>query len=260
MLEISTEVLQNALLDLGLNQIEASAYQAALLVGSRPASAIARTARINRAHIYQVLSSLSERGLIDEVSRNGVKHFTPRPPEVVLEKLESLANRIRGSRVRLESALPDITRLQSRSKSQSPSIQYIQGRAGIERAWEDALLQADSEVRVFLAPKSYLLLSATSSKTWIRSLLKKVEQDGVDIYALSAEPTIIPAALEQKNISIKPLTTISFDSDLVIKGSRIYILASEPSLKGIIFENASFASTLSAIHQLAWTIPMKRST
>ncbi|AEM38996.1 transcriptional regulator, TrmB [Pyrolobus fumarii 1A] len=58
------EQLVSELIELGLNRYEARAYIALLRLGEAPASTVAEAARIPLTRVYDVLSSLEEKGLV----------------------------------------------------------------------------------------------------------------------------------------------------------------------------------------------------
>jgi len=76
----------NMLLHIGLRKEEAKAYVAILTLGVANATEIAKIARIPRSHIYEVLNSLFERGLIKLVSGNP-KRYAITDPNASLKPL-----------------------------------------------------------------------------------------------------------------------------------------------------------------------------
>src|SRR5437868_5169348 len=70
------ELVLNALEDLGLTPTEHAVFICLLRLGSRQASSIAKQTGISRAHVYEVLDRLTQRGLVSVHERDGVKHFS----------------------------------------------------------------------------------------------------------------------------------------------------------------------------------------
>ena len=98
------EVLTAALESLGLNPREISAYQTSLSLGPKPASVIAKVSGLNRAHTYEVLTSLKSKGLVEEVTKNSVKHFSSIPPEAVLKQLDTKTTELASTKRRRSDA------------------------------------------------------------------------------------------------------------------------------------------------------------
>lgn len=81
------EELFNKLQKLGLNLYESKAYAALLKTGTSNAYKVSKESGIPRARIYDVLETLTERGLamVEESSENA-KIYTPVPSKVFLKK------------------------------------------------------------------------------------------------------------------------------------------------------------------------------
>ena len=72
----------------GLNQYEAKAYVALLSTGTSNAYSISKTSGIPRSRIYDILESLTNRGVVmfEETSDN-IKNYTALPTNVFLERI-----------------------------------------------------------------------------------------------------------------------------------------------------------------------------
>lgn len=80
--------LINKLQNFGLNQYEAKAYVSLLSIGTSNAYSISKASGIPRSRIYDILESLTNRGVVmfEETSDN-VKNYTALPSEVFLERI-----------------------------------------------------------------------------------------------------------------------------------------------------------------------------
>lgn len=73
----------------GLNLYEAKSYAGLLKIGTANAYSISKESGIPRARIYDVLESLTARGLaMSEESSENVKSYTPVPSKVFLERIK----------------------------------------------------------------------------------------------------------------------------------------------------------------------------
>src|SRR3989338_6064221 len=87
---------------LGLTLNEASVYMACLAIGAPElASKIARKAKIDRELCYSVLKTLRKKGLIKEVSRRKMKHFSADSPQQLVRRVEK---NIQDEQAKLRSA------------------------------------------------------------------------------------------------------------------------------------------------------------
>ena len=72
----------------GLNQYEAKAYVALLSIGTANAYSISKVSGIPRSRIYDILESITNRGvvMVEETSDN-IKNYTALPSNVFLERI-----------------------------------------------------------------------------------------------------------------------------------------------------------------------------
>jgi predicted transcriptional regulator len=108
MKERGKEIMKSSLEQLGLSQAEISMYQAALTLGPRPASVIAKTVGLQRTRAYDVLQSLENRGLVERIEKNKVRYFSPKSPARVLSLLDERRNLVAEQMKDFKSALPDL--------------------------------------------------------------------------------------------------------------------------------------------------------
>lgn len=87
-MQIEKSILDK-LQNLGLNQYEAKAYASLLKIGTSNAYKVSKESGIPRARIYDVMESLTERGLamVEETDDN-VKTYSPVPSKVFLERIK----------------------------------------------------------------------------------------------------------------------------------------------------------------------------
>ena len=79
---------QNALISLGLNQKEANVYFTLLTSGAGKVSEIAKKSDINRTTAYDILSSLSGKGLISISGKKPKQEYRCENPEKILNFLK----------------------------------------------------------------------------------------------------------------------------------------------------------------------------
>ena len=115
-----------ALRAFGLNDVEIAVYTSALQLGSRPASVIAQKAGLKRAHTYNVLATLAEKGIIQEFVKNSVRHFTASAPAALLSTMEEREKQLEKQKSLLSSIIPELERLRSPLISR-PRVRFFQG-------------------------------------------------------------------------------------------------------------------------------------
>lgn len=80
--------LLNELLQYWFSEKEAKVYLIILELGNCIASTVSNKTWINRATIYTILSSLKSRWYINETTKNEIKYYSAKSPDLILKELE----------------------------------------------------------------------------------------------------------------------------------------------------------------------------
>lgn len=134
--------LNEVLERVGLPPEESAVYLATLEAGTRPASIIAKKAKLKTGQTYNILQRLIERGLIQEIEKGGVKHFIASSPNRLVSMLESKADHLKTTREKLVQFLPEFMTLQAPRLHHS-KVRFFHGRYGITQVLEDAIRTGD---------------------------------------------------------------------------------------------------------------------
>ena len=126
-----SEKLLSTLLDIGMNDKEASIYLAALGLGSASVSAIAREAGIKRTTTYSVIESLAQKGFVRAEMKKWKRYF-------VAENPENLASLFEIKKLNFERLLPNFSALYN-LKGDANLIKYYEGHAAIKSLYSDIL-------------------------------------------------------------------------------------------------------------------------
>lgn len=147
------ESLFDKLQKFGLNLYEAKAYAALLKTGTTNAYSISKESRIPRARIYDVLESITNRGLamVEESSEN-VKIYTPVPSKIFLEKIkEEWENDY-------EDVKNDLQNLETEDKKQEIYVFTVKGMKNITAYCQQLLKEAKDHVIASVWSQMYELL------------------------------------------------------------------------------------------------------
>lgn len=134
----------------GLNLYEAKAYAALLKTGTANAYSISKESGIPRARIYDVLESLTARGLamLEESSVN-VKSYTPVPSKVFLERIkEEWQNDY-------EEVKNDLQNLESEENKQKIYVFTVKGAENITVYCKQLLKEANHNIMVSICGQMY---------------------------------------------------------------------------------------------------------
>lgn len=147
------ESLIDKLQKFGLNLYEAKAYTGLLKIGTANAYKISKESSIPRARIYDVLESLTKRGLamVEESSEN-VKTYTPVPSKIFLERIK---NEWESD---FEAATVDLKALETEEKKQDIYVFTVKGKENITAYCKQLLKEARNYVMISMWNQMYELL------------------------------------------------------------------------------------------------------
>lgn len=123
---------------LGFHESEAKAYLTLLQTGTTTASVLAKRMGIKRPAAHYTLSQLYERQVVTRIEKNGVFHFTPDPPERLINLLEHQQQSIEHQKSSITQIMGDLNKL-SNPYSATPKVKFFEGVDGVIRLFEDVL-------------------------------------------------------------------------------------------------------------------------
>ncbi|MEK7218020.1 MAG: helix-turn-helix domain-containing protein [Patescibacteria group bacterium] len=238
------------LLRLGLTDEEARIYLACLEINGGPASVIARKAGVHRVSCYHTLENLLEKRLLSQHTKNGVKNFSPEPPET-LERLAaekvSLAHRL----------LPELKSLQS-SLGFRPRIRTYEGREGVERIFSESL-GAGREILGYTDLKSVTEFFPEFFREYTRERLKRgIKTRYLSPNTVSSVHVIDPFLPKKSDPNLIEILLVNkeqfpFENEILIFGNTVGIVSlKRDELLGLLVESATLSKTMKAVFDLAW--------
>lgn len=135
-------LLIEALNQAGLSEKETSVYLNLLKIGTAKAGILAKKSEFNRTTVYDVLESLSKKGVISSYRKGAQTYFSATDPKQLLIYLDQekakTAAKIETGKKRLEELMPQFISLQDISPTR-PKVQFFEGENGMREAYEDTL-------------------------------------------------------------------------------------------------------------------------
>ncbi len=130
--------MSKALETIGLGDKQIRVLLVLLQSGPMLASAVARAGKLNRSTGYVILKELQERGLVSSAKSDGVMRYQSIAPELLPGYIERKREELAESKKEVEEILPQIKLLRAK-RGALPKVQFFEGKAGLERAYEDTL-------------------------------------------------------------------------------------------------------------------------
>ena len=114
----------------GLTHNEAQVYLALLKLGKAKSGEIVREAEVSGGKIYETLYKLIDKGLVNEISEQGVKQFVASDPKSLLIYLQEKRNNLLEKEKEIEKNLSGFMKLRN-EKVTPESVELVKGLRGI---------------------------------------------------------------------------------------------------------------------------------
>ncbi|MDQ7814326.1 MAG: helix-turn-helix domain-containing protein [Patescibacteria group bacterium] len=248
------QLLETALEDIGLSEKEQKVYLELLKIGTGKAGILAKKTELNRTSVYDILESLSRKGIISSYRKGSQTFFSATDPRRLLSYLEQekadRVARIEANKLRLEALLPQFISLQDIS-SNRPKVQFFEGEKGMSEAYEDTLesrgpIFAYANVATMheglpnFFPQYYKRRAA--KKIFIRAICPQNEMT-LERHKYDQE--------EMREIRFLPNAEITFSPEVNIYNNKM-LIASWNEKMAIIIESKELSDLQKLTFELVW--------
>ncbi|MCX6734613.1 MAG: hypothetical protein NTZ25_01740 [Candidatus Peregrinibacteria bacterium] len=132
---------------IGFSEKEAKVYMQLIRLGAQPVSTIAEKAGINRTTTYDIITTLTKRGLISSIKKGSATYFKALDPKNLLNYLErekvEQTKRIEKQQKEISALLPALISLEN-PESTKPKVSFYEGEKGLRQAYEDTLTSSET--------------------------------------------------------------------------------------------------------------------
>ena len=136
-----------ALQKIGFSEKEAKIYTHLIRLGPQPASVISEKAGINRTTAYDIIETLTKKGLISSIKKEGITYFKALDPKELLNYLErekvEHTKKLEKQQAEIEDMLPALISLEN-PESTKPKVTFYEGEKGMRQAYEDTLTSKET--------------------------------------------------------------------------------------------------------------------
>lgn len=253
--------VENTLKLFGLTEVEIKVYLSTLTLGTKQASIIAKHTELKRGQTYNVLRTLVEKGLIQELEKNQVLHFSAIKPENLLQLIETKFDSLKDLQTQLRSIIPFLQSLQS-PFSTPPKVRFFNGISGVKEVYEEMLATAepiyafvDFEA-VFPQEKDPML------NQWLWNYAQRRAQKGIWFYGITNKSKASDKAFKlrkKQKREMKLLEKSLLPVEIAVFADKIAFMSSSQDSVAVIIEHQPTATSLHSIHQVLWNILPKYS-
>lgn len=235
---------------IGLSEKEAKVYLASLRLGKSPVQEIASQANVNRGTAYNIIESLTSKGLMSSYQEGKKQYFFAESPEKLELLFKQQQEEIEKNRKALQELLPELKKMDNKDKSK-PVVRYFEGKNGIRAMVEDMFKVERGTEIIMVYPNDDIEKNFSREELdyWKDKRIKK----GINIKAIYTKNNAVyigeRAKFVEKKISID---LFNIKSDIAIYEDRVRIASFGNMPIGIIIEDKDMADTLRSMFRLAW--------
>ncbi|TSC78017.1 MAG: transcriptional regulator TrmB [Parcubacteria group bacterium Gr01-1014_24] len=241
--------LEQSLIEIGLSKKEAGVYIALLLLGHGTVSQISRRANINRTTGYDILDSLSTKGLVSISGKEPKQEYSAESPENLSKFIsEDIKNKNEALK-KTEEIIPELKSIHN--VKDRPKVFFYEGREGLEKVYEDTLTSTET-IRAYANVEhmnaglpgyfpEYFKRRA-SKGIFIRGIGPKTEEN-IELGKRNVE--------EKREMALVPRDKYDFVPEINIYDNKVMIASWHEQL-GIIIESTEIADAMKVIYELAW--------
>lgn len=247
---------ENILIQAGLSEEQAQAYQALLDRGPQRASDLSKWTGIKRGLIYKVLEQLESMGLISKKGGPGtVAVFSPSHPSLLLSNIERKEKEIALTKEMLTSSLGSLS-----SKfnliTGKPNVQFFEGLDGIQKVYDELVFEK----------KDILLIQSPfdAEIKEIDSMVQKQIEKQVahNIHTKAITPLIETTKEWVKNKDSKNLVTrciipngiFEIPAQIIIYSNKVGISSMKEPIITSIIEDKNISDTFKMIFEYIWQL------
>ena len=234
--------LKDSLIDYGLTEKESSVYLATLELGLSTVNTIAKKSNTFRTYCYDILKSLTEKGLITHITKKGVRYFETVDPNKFIDILHTKEEKIR-------TILPQLKLLKSTAISK-PTTEVFEGKEGIKSLHLDILNTKKDHLVIGSTEKIIELLGS-----WFGYYVKERVKRKISVRVISEDTKFTREKLanskkEYRNLRLfkeKKIPTTTY-----IYGDKIAMVSFGKEIFGVITQSKELADTQKIFFESLW--------
>jgi sugar-specific transcriptional regulator TrmB len=241
-------MLENELIEIGLNEKEAKVYVATLELGQSVVQEIAKKSGVNRATTYFIIEGLMKNGLISSFHKGKKQYFSAADPDRLNELLDQQKEELERKKNNLKKLLPQLQSINNKQENR-PVVKYYEGREGIKTMVGEVLRAATGEINMAYSVDAVSNIFTEEEKEgWRKIRIKR------DLYT-KAIYTYKKGVLQ--NIPRSDSRKVPFDKfpitcDIAVYDKKVRIADLSNRLIGVIIEDKEIARSMRAVLDLAW--------
>ena len=240
--------LKITLQNFGFSEKETDVYIALLELGKGSVTEISRKAGINRTTGYDILNTLTNKGVVSVSGKEPKQEYAAEPPESITTYLKREAEKIADSIKKSEEIAHDLTLLHAYKNR--PKIRFYEGKEGLQHVYEDTLSSSET-IRAYASVEDV----HSTLPNYFPAYYKRRAAKGISIRAIfphtpEAEKLINHNEEEKRETVLVPADKFNFSPEINIYDNKVMIADWREKL-GIIIESQEIADAMKKTYELA---------
>lgn len=238
------------LIKFGFSYKEAKVYLTLLELGTSVASDIAKKTGTNRSTTYILLESLVGKGLVSISEKQGLKMYTPSPPERLIQYLEDSVQKYTSLVGVAHSILPELKSMYV-GVGPKPRVQFFEGLEGIKTAYEDTLT-AQETIRAYASIENmHDALFDYFPEYYQRRARKNIHIRAIFPDTPKARDRMKHNSKEARESYLVPKETYAFSPEINIYDNKVVFMSLVEKF-ALIVQSQELADALKKAFELSW--------
>lgn len=237
---------RGTLMRLGLTDCEATMYLTLLAHGAQSVQVIARESRISRTAAYEVLDSLTQRGLVSKKTEGAKWTFLAEDPEKLDAYFSQRLSLFEVELQTLKRITPEL-RVYQGAQDTRPRVRFLSGYEGLRELFQDVERVEPEELCEFLDQDE---LQGKIDKKKLAEARSGVNYGRTKVKFLFKGESFIPTAAYAEHRRVKDAA--AFRGNFWMYANRVVFLNYQKNIEIVIIDHHVFAETMRSLFYLAW--------
>lgn len=236
------------LIETGLKEAEAKAYNALLELGEASVQTIAHQSGLQRPNCYAVLENLRQKGLASLAVSNRGRRYMAGDPQRLKQLLSDKTQK-------LDKVLP-LLQSSFNSSPQKPRVRYYEGRDSIHQLYEEILNY--KEYDAVYSPE-FLLEEMDEYVNYFGEIVAKRKIKMREIITGKIVPEHYRRLFHEPLQQVRYLSPQeSTRTEFIIYENKLALLAYRPSVHALVVEGSDIIQTMRLMFEELWKVATKK--
>ncbi|MEK7673517.1 MAG: helix-turn-helix domain-containing protein [Patescibacteria group bacterium] len=240
---------------IGFTAKEAKVYMHLIRLGPQPVSTICEKAEINRTTTYDIIASLTKKGLVNSVKKGPITYFKALDPKTLLNYLErekvEQTRKIEKQQKEIEALLPALISLEN-PESTKPKVSFFEGEKGMRQAYEDTLTSSEDILAYANVEDVHNGLPNFFPDYYQRRAKKNIHIKAIFVDNKISRERRKTDVQEDRESILVPAEKFNFSPEVNIYNDKV-LYASWREKMAIIIKSKEIADFHKKMYQLCWT-------